>query len=149
MSNNIKIDILNEECFICLNSHSKYITLKCCNKSNINDICLFNVFIHYMNTHNEYIPCPLCRQYILIKDYFSLEDCIILFSNLNDNNKQAYFQKFHKILLDNYIKFYHILEIDETNSNINILSNITYILYTSILLIVFILLMIWLIRSFY
>lgn len=153
MSNNIKIDILNDEdeCFICLNAHNnnKYITLKCCNKSNIHDICLFNVFIHYMNQYNDYIPCPLCRRNILIKDYFSLEDCIMLFSSFDTNNKQVYFQKFYRILLDNYINFYYTLEMDETNLSINIVSNINYIIYTCILIIVFILLMIWLIRSFY
>jgi hypothetical protein len=150
MTECIELNILKEpcswqacECFLCFDEcESKYIHLKCCNRNNIHIDCLFNIFIHYMHTNKKNISCPLCRQQIYIKDYFSLDECITLFSNFNDIDKQKFFEKFQNIILHNFINENHTLQIDETRSIVSIIRKKSYnkyiITFVAIIYIVFI-----------
>lgn len=134
MTEYIEINILKEpstwqacECFLCFDSReSEYIILKCCSKHNIHKDCLFNIFIHYMHANDENIPCALCRQQITIKDYFSLDECITMFSNFDNKDKQKFFAKFQIIVLHNFIDNNHTLQIDETRSIVTIVPKTSY-----------------------
>ena len=126
MTESIEINIL-KECFLCFDSReSEYVILKCCNKHNIHKDCLFNIFIHYIdgntttniNVDEQCIPCPLCRQEISIKDYFTLDECITLFMNGETSYRQKFMIKFNAIITYNYIEVFNqvVVSVDETAS---------------------------------
>jgi hypothetical protein len=113
----IEIDILKEECFVCFDSSdNEYIKLTCCNRSNIHKKCLFGIFINFINLKSSIITCPLCRQDICIKDYFTLDDAITLFSNQENKFKIKFLNKFNAIITHNYME----PEPDTNTNNINI-----------------------------
>jgi hypothetical protein len=125
MTEYIEIQILKEECFVCFDSHeSEYITLKCCNRHNIHKKCLFNIFLNYLqypiaiNIQNSIISCPLCRQEISIKDYFTLDECITLFMKCETSYRQKFSYKFNAIITYNYIEVFNqiVVSVDETES---------------------------------
>jgi hypothetical protein len=125
MTEYIEIEILKEECFVCFDSHeSEYIKLKCCNRHNIHKKCLFNIFLNYLqypitfNVQNSVISCPLCRQEISIKDYFTLDECITLFMECEVSCRQKFITKFNAIITYNYIDSNNIVvvSVDETAS---------------------------------
>jgi hypothetical protein len=124
MTEYIEIEILKEECFVCFDSHeSEYITLKCCNRHNIHKKCLFNIFLNYLqypitfNVQNSVISCPLCRQEISIKDYFTLDECITLFMECEVSSRQKFINKFNAIITYNYIDTHNVvINADETAS---------------------------------
>lgn len=115
----IEINILKEECFLCFDaSDSHFIELKCCNNQNsIHSQCLFQIFLNYLPIQSDKMPCPLCRQEISIKEYFTLDDSIEAFSNLNEQVKKKFFPKFNHVISYNYIDSNHTtLQTDETTS---------------------------------
>lgn len=127
MTEFIEINILKEppppnwqscECFLCFDSReSEYIILKCCNKHNIHKECLFNIFIHYIDGDDQHIPCPLCRQELSIKNYFTLDECITLFMENEVSYRQKFMIKFNTIINYNYIDSNQlVVNIDETAS---------------------------------
>lgn len=116
----IEIDIL-EECFLCFDkSCNKFILLKCCNRHNIHEQCLFTIFLNYLSLQSDKISCPLCRQDMILKDYFTLDKSIELFSELNEQDKHKFFTKFNNVITYNYIESNHILQVDETTSTITV-----------------------------
>jgi hypothetical protein len=118
----IEIDILKDECFLCFDaSDCHFIELKCCHKKNsIHLQCLFQIFLNYLSIQNDKMPCPLCRQEISIKEYFTLDDAIEAFSNLNEATKKKFFTKFNNVISHNYIESDHVLQIDETTSTVTV-----------------------------
>lgn len=115
----IEIDIL-PECFLCFdNQECNFITLKCCNSKNIHNQCLFNIFINYLKLLQSEIQCPLCRQNLSIKDYFTLDECILYFTQLSEPLKKKYNNKFNAIITFNYLEqthVTHVTQVDETTS---------------------------------
>jgi hypothetical protein len=69
---------------------------------------------------NDKMPCPLCRQDISIKDYFTLDDSIDAFSTLNEQIKKKFFTKFNHVIQYNYIDSNHTIQIDETTSTVTV-----------------------------
>lgn len=117
----IEIEILKEECFLCFDtSDSHFIELKCCHRQNIHLQCLFQIFLNYLQLQSDKISCPLCRQDISIKEYFTLDDLIEAFSKLNEQTKRKFFPKFNTIITHNYIESNQALQIDETTSTITV-----------------------------
>jgi hypothetical protein len=116
----IEIDIL-DECFVCFDKpDNRFISLKCCNRQNIHEQCLFNIFLNYLPSQGNTISCPLCRQNIILKDYFTLDKSIELFSSLNEHDKHKFFPKFNAIISYNYIESNHTIQVDETTSTVTI-----------------------------
>lgn len=112
----IEIDILNE-CFVCFDiQEAGFITLKCCNTNNIHSQCLFTIFLNYLKMIQSEIQCPLCRQNISIKDYFTLDDCINHFSKLSETKKKKFYNKFNAIISFNYLEQTRPNQVDETTS---------------------------------
>lgn len=122
MSEFIEIDILkDEECFVCFdNSQSKFITLQCCNRQNIHSQCLFQIFLNYLSLQNDTITCPLCRQEMSIKTYFTLDDMIENYTCLDETCKKKFFPKFNNIITYNYIDNQQVIQVDETTSTITV-----------------------------
>lgn len=117
----IKIDILKEECFLCFDTpDSHFIELKCCHRQNIHLDCLFQIFLNYLSLQNNTVLCPLCRQDISIKEYFTLDDLIESFSKLDEQSKKKFLPKFNNIITYNYIDSNCTLQIDETTSTTTI-----------------------------
>ena len=119
----IEINILKEdECFLCFDSSNcHFIELKCCHKqTSIHSQCLFQIFLNYLPMQSDTMPCPLCRQEISIKDYFTLDDSIEAFSNLNEQVKKKFFPKFNHVISYNYIESNHTTQIDETTSTVTV-----------------------------
>lgn len=122
MSEYIEIDILkDEECFLCFDtSHSKFVTLQCCNRQNIHSQCLFQIFLNYLSLQNDKIACPLCRQEMSIKTYFTLDDMIENYTCLDEKCKKKFFPKFNNIITYNYIESNQVVQVDETTSTITV-----------------------------
>lgn len=133
MSEYIEIDILkDEECFVCFDnsqSLSPYIRLKCCNRNNIHKLCLFNIFINYLNLNQSKIACPLCRQEISIQDYFTLDESITLYSMNDEICKRKLLTKFNSIITFNFIDGNNQLQIDEATSTITVVNKPCYKTY--------------------
>lgn len=141
--------ILTEECFVCCDSHeSEYITLKCCNKHNIHKICLFNIFLNYiqyltdLTIKNSTISCPLCRQDISIKDYFALDECITLFMEYELPYRQKFMTRFNLIITYNYMDNNVVVNVDETISTTSVAPKSNYTKYMIILFVVMLIVMI-------
>lgn len=140
MSTYIEIDILKEqeECFVCFDSsNNEYIKLTCCSRNNIHKKCLLNIFIHFINIQSSVITCPLCRQNICIKDYFTLDDAITLFSNNENTFKIEFLNKFNEIITYNYMEPDPEPEPD-TNANTSINNKPAYIFVLFICLLILI-----------
>lgn len=126
MSEYIEINILShKECFICFEEinedetlsidsditdisntsdklYTNYVKLNCCNSSNIHKLCLFKIFLTFYKHQNSDIMCPLCRTTLDIKDYFNLEEILLLFSKFDENTRSKYIRNINIILLTNY-----------------------------------------------
>jgi hypothetical protein len=141
----IEINILKEECFVCFEtSESEYTTLKCCNRNNIHKKCLFNIFLNYLTIQSSIVSCPLCRQEINIKDYFTLDEAITFFSNNDNMYKIKFLNKFNTIVTHNFIDSEHILQIDEETSTVSIVEKKTFkrYIYTIVVFIILVIIVI-------
>jgi hypothetical protein len=142
----IEINVFKDECFLCFDTlDCNFIELKCCNKrSIIHSKCLFQIFLNYIPIQTDKIPCPLCRQEMSIKEYFTLDESINAFSNLNEETKKKFFSKFNNIISYNYIDSNHVLQTDEATSTITVrdTSILKKYLFTFISLVILILVVI-------
>lgn len=104
-----------KDCCICLNEEPDYkkIITKCC-KNMIHQRCLFQIIIH---GHNS---CPLCRQDLIIKEYFTRTEFISYTRQLTLSQRYMYITNIQNALYQvTYIQFQYT-----TNS-----SCLDYILY--------------------
>lgn len=98
-------------CFLCLEDNSDnttidnsdnttdIIVLNCCKTHQIHKSCLYNALLYYFSEINtKTMPCPICRKLIILKDYFTYEECNEYFALMPENYQKRFFRK-HTILL--------------------------------------------------
>lgn len=79
-----------------------YIKLDCCNASNIHKLCLFKIFLVFYKFPHSDVTCPLCRTSLDIKNYFNLEDVLLLFSKVDEATRSKHIRNIN-IILVNYL----------------------------------------------
>jgi hypothetical protein len=117
------------ECCICFDNMDDFIMLTCCSRNIIHKKCLFITFLNFSYFPFERtMPCPLCRGSLNITDYFSLNDILILFSNLDMLSRKLHLNRVQIIIKQFYLNSemeYIIpsrIEVDDTTSLIRIVS---------------------------
>lgn len=111
---NEKKDIMSkDDCFLCLDSEKDselFITLNCCKSYQIHKSCLYNALLYYFSDINmKTMPCPICRKLIILKDYFTYDECNNCFSLMPDKYQKRFNRKHTLLLKYNFI----LIDIDE------------------------------------
>jgi hypothetical protein len=111
----MNVNDTENECFLCLDSEKEsglFITLNCCKTHQIHKSCLYNALLYYFSDINmKTMPCPICRKLIILKDYFTYDECNKYFSLMPDEYQKRFIIKHTFLLKYNFI--HTLIDINE------------------------------------